>query len=85
MNAAKRIRHFIESGEDAEQVEVLKALARALEYGDAFDVRTLYEIDMRYFEAALELMRDWRFDHHIQSRSRLIETLQGEETPRSAA
>lgn len=75
MNAAKRIRKLIESGENPEQVDVLKELAGALELGRAFDLKALYEIDMRYFDLALELLRDWRFDHHIASRSKLLEQL----------
>ena len=75
MNAAKKIRAFIEQGNDSDQVQVLKNLAVALELDKPFDLRTLYEIDMRYFETALELLSDWRFDHHIASRSKLIERL----------
>ncbi|RXZ44179.1 hypothetical protein [Crenobacter cavernae] len=75
MNAAKQIRRLIESGENPEQVEVLKELAGSLELGRTFDLKALYEIDMRYFDLALEMLRDWRFDHHIASRSKLLEQL----------
>jgi hypothetical protein len=75
MNAAKKIRTFIEQGNDLEQVQVLKNLAAALELDKSFDLKSPYEIDMRYFDVALELLRDWRFDHHIASRSKLVERL----------
>lgn len=81
MNAAKKIRKYIESGENAEQVQVLKDLAAALELGQSFDLKALYEIDMRYFEAAIELMNDWRFDRRISSRSKLLERLLIETAP----
>ena len=75
MNAAKKIRLFIESQENPEQVQVLKDLAAALELGKPFDLRALYEVDMRYFDVAIQLLQDWRFDHHIASRSKLVERL----------
>lgn len=81
MNAAKKIRKYIASGENAEQVQVLKDLAAALELGQSFDLKALYEIDMRYFEAAIELMSDWRFDRRISSRSKLLERLLIETAP----
>jgi sulfur relay (sulfurtransferase) DsrF/TusC family protein len=80
MNAAKKIRRFIEENQDPEQVQVLKDLAAALEMGRAFDLGSLYQIDMRYFEVALDL-KDWRFDHHIAARSKLLEQLLTEIAP----
>ncbi|WP_199104344.1 hypothetical protein [Aquitalea sp. ASV11] len=81
MNAAKKIRRFIEENQDPEQVQVLKDLAAALEMGRAFDLGSLYQIDMRYFEVALDLLKDWRFDHHIAARSKLLEQLLTEIAP----
>lgn len=78
MNAAKKIRAFIAQNTDTDQVQVLKNLVAALELGTPFDLRSLYEIDMRYFETAIELLSDWRFDHHIASRSKLVERLMPE-------
>ncbi|NWK76371.1 hypothetical protein [Aquitalea sp. LB_tupeE] len=81
MNAAKKIRRFIEENQDPEQVQVLKDLAAALEMGRSFDLGSLYQIDMRYFEVALDLLKDWRFDHHIAARSKLLEQLLTEIAP----
>ncbi|MBV8681201.1 MAG: hypothetical protein JO338_12210 [Aquitalea sp.] len=81
MNAAKKIRRFIEENQNPEQVQVLKDLAAALEMGRAFDLGALYQIDMRYFEVALDLLKDWRFDHHIAARSKLLEQLLTEIAP----
>jgi len=83
MNAAKKIRKFIESGVDADHVQVLKNLAGALELGQSFDLKALYQIDMRYFDVALELLGDWRFDHHISSRSKLLEQILIETAPQA--
>lgn len=83
MNAAKKIRKLIEGGEDIEQIAVLRDLASALEFGREFQLTRLYDIDHRYFELAVELIGDWRFDQHINSRSRLT-TLLSELTPGEA-
>ncbi|MBM2884731.1 hypothetical protein JFK97_10060 [Chromobacterium phragmitis] len=81
MNAAKKIRRFIEEGHDPQQMHVLKELAAALEMGRSFDLSQLYDIDMRYFDVAIDLLKDWRFDHHISSRSKLLEQLLTEIAP----
>ena len=75
MSAAKKIRRFIEKNDNSDQVQVLKSLAAALWLGKPFDILSLYGIDMPYFEAAIELLQDWRLDHHIASRSKLVEQL----------
>ncbi|MBP8814611.1 MAG: hypothetical protein KBE25_12615 [Laribacter sp.] len=86
MNAAKKIRKLIENGTDAEQIAVLTELARALEFGRDFNLARLYDIDQRYFELAVELINDWRFDHHIGARSKLTTLLvSGEPAPAEAA
>ena len=75
MNAAKQIRKLVEDNKEPEQVAVLIALAAALETGTTFDIRTLYDVDMKYFDTAIQLLQDWRFDHHIAARSKLIEQI----------
>jgi hypothetical protein len=85
MNAAKKIRRFIEEGHDPQQMQVLKELATALEMGRSFDLSLLYDIDMRYFDVAIDLLKDWRFDHHIASRSKLLEQLLTEIAPERQA
>lgn len=75
MNAAKKIRQFSETEENLEPVQVLKDLAAALELGKPFDLQALYEVDMRYFDVAIQLLKDWRFDRHIASRSKLVQRL----------
>ncbi|MBV8680656.1 MAG: hypothetical protein JO338_09455 [Aquitalea sp.] len=78
MNAAKKIRLLIESGESPEQVQVLKEMAMAMQMKESFHIARLYQIDQRYFDVAMELLKEWRFDHHIASRSKLIEQLMPE-------
>ncbi|RQO65754.1 hypothetical protein DBR44_18810 [Aquitalea sp. FJL05] len=81
MNAAKKIRLLIDSGESPEQVQVLKEMAIALQMKDDFSIDRLYQIDQRYFDVAMDLLKEWRFDHHIASRSKLIDMLLPEVMP----
>ena len=75
MNAAKKIRQLIDAGESPEQVQVLKELAVALQMKESFNIARLYQIDQRFFDVAMVLLKEWRFDHHIASRSKLIDLL----------
>lgn len=77
MNAAKKIRKLITSGEAPEQIQVLQDLARALEFEHRFELTRLYSVDQRYFELAVELLQDWRFDQHLNARNKLTAVLEG--------
>jgi len=81
MNAAKKIRRLMDAGDSPEQVQVLKELAVALQMKESFNIDRLYQIDQRYFDVAMDLLKEWRFDHHIASRSKLIDILIFEATP----
>lgn len=75
MNAAKKIRHYLQSGQDAAQVETLLELAYSLQTGKPFQLQPLHDLDEPYFDTALQLIREWRLDHHIASRSKLLEMI----------
>lgn len=76
MNAAKRIRKLLEENTANDpQLDVLKDLVMSLQLGQAFELSRLYQIDYPYFKLALTLLDDWRLDHHIASRSKLVERL----------
>jgi hypothetical protein len=81
MNAAKKIRRLMDAGDSPEQVQVLKELAVALQMKESFNIDRLYQIDQRYFDVAMDLLKEWRFDHHIASRSKLIDMLIFEAMP----
>ena len=78
MNAAKKIRKLIENNQEPEQITILKSLVLAIEKGEPFRLQSLYDLNMPHFDLAIELIQDWRFDHHISSRSKLWEQLANE-------
>lgn len=75
MNAAKKIRLYLQSGQDAAQVEILLQLAFSLQTGKPFQLQPLHDLDEPYFDTALQLIREWHLDHHIASRSKLLEMI----------
>ena len=75
MNAAKKIRKLIESGTAEGDMPVLVDLARSLETGIPFQLAQLNTLDMRHFDLAMELIADWRFDHHIPARRKLTDVI----------
>ncbi len=75
MNAAKKIRHYLQSGQDVPQVEIMLELAYSLQTGKPFQLQPLHDLDEVYFETALQLIREWHLDHHIASRSKLLEMI----------
>ena len=75
MNAAKKIRKLIESGAAEGDVAVLVDLARSLETGVPFQLSQLNALDLRNFDLAMELIADWRFDHHIPARRKLTDVI----------
>lgn len=75
MNAAKKIRHYLQSGQDAAQVEILLQLAYSLQTGKPFQLQPLHDLGEPYFDTALQLIREWHLDHHIASRSKLLEMI----------
>lgn len=75
MNAAKKIRLYLQSGRDAAQVEILLQLAFSLQTGKPFQLQPLHDLGEPYFDTALQLIREWHLDHHIASRSKLLEMI----------
>ncbi|UTH72956.1 hypothetical protein [Chromobacterium sp. IIBBL 290-4] len=75
MNAAKRIRQLLAMSSEPEQTSVLLQLATDLQVGGTFDIRRLFQLEPEFFDLGIALLRDWRFGHHIASRSKLFEDI----------
>ena len=75
MHAIKAIRKRIERNSDSESSRILMNLVKALGEEAEFPLADLYRLDYESFEAALELLRDWRLDRYYASRLRLFDTV----------
>jgi hypothetical protein len=68
MRAFEAIRARIEKDSSRESSRILLRLVDALGKEEEFPLSDLYRLDYDSFEAALELLRDWRLDRYYMSR-----------------
>ena len=64
MKEAKTARKFIETEPHHPDASILSSLLVALESDTDFRLGRLYDMELKQFELALELMRQWRLDRH---------------------
>jgi hypothetical protein len=67
-NAVKNIARFIKRNPESEEATVLWELCKALEGDASFELHRLFNLSLKSFEMALELLDEWRIDRHIAER-----------------
>ena len=75
MHAIKAVRKRIEKDSDTESSRILMNLVKALGEEAEFPLADLYRLDYESFEAALDLLRDWRLDRYYASRLKLFDAV----------
>ena len=75
MNAAKKLRQMLLQGDASEQTKVLVQLVSSLQFGVPFDMRALSSLDEEYYQLGMRLLEDWREEHHIATRSKLVDDI----------
>eukprot|EP01032_Pedospumella_encystans_P028222 gene28222-31880_t len=78
MNAIKVARRFIETDPANESAKILAQLVLALESERSFELVTLYSLDYKSFQLAMDILKEWRLDRYYASKS-------ASSTPRAAA
>ena len=73
MNAIKVARRFIETDPTDESAQILAQLVLALETEHSFELVTLYRLDYKSFQLAIEILREWRLDRYYASKSKLFD------------
>lgn len=73
MNAIKKARKIILSAPDEASSAALAALVGALESEREFDLTLLYATDLKTFELALDILREWRIDRYYLGKMKLID------------
>lgn len=73
MNAIKKARKMIESAPDEPSSGALASLVLALESEGDFNLSSLYTTDLRTFELALDILREWRIDRYYLSKFKLLD------------
>jgi len=89
MNAAKRIRKYLEQNPDSPSSEILSQLVVSIGEESAISLDQLYALNYETFGYVLELLKEWRLDRYNVSKLRLLDTVldaataeKGEEKPR---
>jgi hypothetical protein len=73
MNAIKVARRFIETDPANESAKILAQLVLALESERSFELVTLYNLDYKSFELAMDILKEWRLDRYYASKSKLFD------------
>lgn len=73
MNAIKVARRFIESHPEDESAKVLARLVLALESEASFELVTLYQLNYKSFQLAMDILKEWRLDRYYASKSKLFD------------
>jgi len=69
VRAIKKLKNIIQDSPDSAQGLVFARLLIALESGNDFPIKDLYDLNLKDFELAIELMRDWRIDGYYVAKS----------------
>lgn len=72
MRAIKKARRLIEAQPDNATAIVLSRLVVALESETPFELSSLYEMDYKSFELALQVIAEWRLDRYYSGKARLL-------------
>ena len=73
MNAIKAARRFIETDSSNESAKILARLVLALESERSFELVTLYSLDYKSFQLAIDILKEWRLDRYYASKSKLYD------------
>ena len=73
VNAIKEARRFIARQPDDENARILASLVLALESDRSFELVTLYKLDYKAFNLAIDVLREWRLDRYYAGKAKLFD------------
>ncbi|HEY2256106.1 MAG TPA: hypothetical protein VGI11_10750 [Variovorax sp.] len=73
MNAIKSARKTIMADPSSPAARTLAQLVLALESETDFPLPALYALDLRTFEMAMAMLREWRLDRYYARKGRLLD------------
>jgi hypothetical protein len=75
MNAIKTARKRLKADPTSDSSKTIASLVLALESesDSIFKVSSLYELDLKDFELAIEILHDWRLERYYAKKSRLYD------------
>lgn len=73
MNAIKNARKLISADPASEASRTLAQLVLALESEGSFGVTDLYKLDLKRFELAIDILKEWRIDRYYVGKAKLFD------------
>ncbi len=67
-NAVREVARFIKRSPETNDSMVLWEMCKALESKSVFELHRLFELNLKSFEMAMELLDEWRIDRWIVER-----------------
>ena len=74
MQAIKKARKIIETDPNSNTAKALTSLIIALETDADFSFKQLYELQMKDFDLAIDVMNDWRLGRYYEGKAKAIST-----------
>lgn len=72
MLAIKKARKIIKSDPESRTSSILSGLVLALETNASYQLGSLYELDYKNYELAVDIIKEWRLDRHYASKVKLL-------------
>jgi hypothetical protein len=73
MNAIKTARNLIAAEPTSDDARTLAKLVLALESDGSFGVVDLYKLNLKSFDLAIDILKEWRLDRYYVGKSKLFD------------
>lgn len=73
MNAIKEARQIITSAPNSDAARALARLVLALETEGEFPLASLYALDLKTFDLAIDILSEWRLDRYYAQKGKLLD------------
>jgi hypothetical protein len=82
MNAIKKARKLIETKPESLQAQLISKLVLSLESESTISLSELYQLDIKHFDLAIEILKEWRLDRYYLGKAKLFNvSIQANELP----
>jgi hypothetical protein len=73
MRAIKKARRLILNQPQSQVAKTLSSLILSLENETEFSISDLYQLDLKEFELAINLLEEWRLDRFYEGKAKLFD------------
>lgn len=73
MHSIKAARRLIETDPTSNSAKILSSWVLAVQAEESFNMARLYELDMKSFDIAIEILKEWRLDRYHAGKAKLFD------------